>query len=168
MNTLFIILAFLCAIIGIIGAIVPGLPGPPISWVALLLVHLSSVMDYSPTFLVIMAVVAVIITILDYVVPIWGTKQFGGSKAGAKGSTIGLIVSVFVLPLLGIVIGPMGIIGILAGPFIGAYLGEEMEGNKKNALRAAFGSFIGFLAGTFIKLAYGIVVMVYVVKDVIF
>ena len=89
MNTVFILLAFLCAIIGIVGAIVPGLPGPPISWVALLMVHLSSATDYSPAFLVIMAVLAVIITILDYVVPVWGTKQFGGSKAGA--SLLGLV-----------------------------------------------------------------------------
>lgn len=115
-----------------------------------------------------MATFAVGITVLDYVVPIWGTKKFGGTKAGVRGSTIGLLVSMFVLPLLGITLGPFGIIGMLAGPFVGAYIGETRTGVSSDvALKAAFGSFVGFLAGTLIKLAYTIVVAVYVVKDLI-
>lgn len=168
MNTLFIILAVACALIGIIGSIVPGLPGPPISWAGLLLLHMSDKIDYTPRFLVIFAAVAVIITILDYIVPIWGTKQFGGTKAGAKGSTWGLVVSVFVLPFLGITIGPMGIVGILAGPFVGAYIGEKLQGDPDHALRSAIGSFVGFLAGTLMKLVFTLVVAVYIFKDLIF
>lgn len=164
MNTTLIILAVVCAIVGIIGSIVPGLPGPPVSWVALLLLHLSHKVAYSTEFLVIFAVVAAVITVLDYIIPVLGTKKFGGTKAGARGSTWGLIVGVIVLPLLGITLGPMGIIGILAGPFVGAYIGEQRGGNSENALRSAFGSFVGFLAGTLMKLAYCIVVMVYVCK----
>lgn len=168
MNTLFIILAVVCALIGIIGSIVPGLPGPPISWAGLLLLHMSDKIDYTPRFLVIFAAVAVIITILDYIVPIWGTKQFGGTKAGAKGSTWGLVVSVFVLPFLGITIGPMGIVSILAGPFVGAYIGEKLQGDPDHALRSAIGSFVGFLAGTLMKLVFTLVVAVYIFKDLIF
>lgn len=164
-----IALAIVCTVVGIIGAVVPGLPGPPISWVALLLLVIGNTVAYTPTFLILMGLIAAIITVLDYVVPIWGTKRFGGTKAGAKGSTIGLIISVFVLPLLGITLGPMGIIGILAGPFVGAYIGEIRNGAPQNkALTAAFGSFVGFLAGTLMKLAYTIVVAVYVFKDLIF
>lgn len=160
--------AIICTVVGIIGAVVPGLPGPPISWVALLLLSLSGSTDYSNTFLIVMAAFAVGITVLDYVVPIWGTKKFGGTKAGVRGSTIGLLVSMFVLPLLGITLGPFGIIGMLAGPFVGAYIGETRTGVSSDvALKAAFGSFVGFLAGTLIKLAYTIVVAVYVVKDLI-
>lgn len=164
MNTLFIILAIVCALVGIVGSIVPGLPGPPISWVGLLLLNFSGKSDFTATFLIIFAAVAAIITVLDYVVPILGTKKYGGTKAGAKGSTWGLIVSVFVLPILGITLGPMGIIGILAGPFVGAYLGEKWHGSKENALRSAWGSFMGFLAGTLMKLVYTIVVAVYIGK----
>lgn len=163
MNTVLIVIAILCAIIGIIGSIVPGLPGPPIAWVAMLLINFTSLEGFSTNMLVIFAVVAAIITVLDYVVPIWGTTKFGGTKAGAKGSTWGLVVSVIVLPLLGITPGPFGIVGILGGPFVGAYIGEMKAGNRDNALRAAFGSFIGFLAGTFMKLAYCIVVTVLVI-----
>lgn len=121
------------------------------------------------SFLAVMAFVAVVITVLDYVVPIWGTKKFGGTKAGVRGSTIGLIVSMFVLPVLGITIGPFGLLGVLAGPFVGAYLGEMLGGTSTEAaLKSAFGSFVGFLAGTLMKLAYGIVVAVYLVKDLLF
>lgn len=168
MNTILIILAVVCALVGIIGAIVPGLPGPPISWLALLCVHFSAAGPLAPKFLVSYAVVAIVITILDYVVPVWGTKRFGGTKAGAKGSTWGLVVSVFVLPFLGITIGPLGIVGILAGPFVGAFIGEKLHGNPDTALRSAFGSFFGFLAGTLMKLVFGIVVTVYISKMLFF
>lgn len=168
MSATFIILAVICAIIGIVGSIVPGLPGPPVAWVALLLVHLSKVHPYTVNFLVVMGIVAAVITVLDFIVPVWGTKKMGGTKSGTKGSTIGLIVSVFVLPILGITIGPFGILGILAGPFLGAYIGELMANNKEGAFRAAIGSFVGFLTGTLMKLAFSIVVLVYVCKDLIF
>lgn len=151
-----ILLAILCAIVGVAGAIIPGIPGPPIAWAALLFMHLSDRVDYSPTLLVLMAVLAVVITVLDYVVPTWGTKRMGGTKAGSWGSTLGLIAGMFFLPA----IGPLGIVTILGGPFLGAWLGEMLMGNKEKALRAAWGSFLGFLAGTFVKLAYGVAVAV--------
>lgn len=163
------ILAIILAIVGIIGAIVPGLPGPPISWAALLLLYIADEASaVSIEMLVVTGIFAVLITVLDYVVPAWGTKRFGGTKAGTRGSTIGLIVSVFVLPLLGIAIGPFGIVGILAGPFVGAYLGEKWSGNDDHqALRSAIGSFVGFLAGTLMKLTYGIIIIVLLVKNLL-
>lgn len=167
MSTVLIILAVVCALVGIAGAILPGLPGVPVSWLGLLLLDLSHAADYTPAYLIVYAAVALIITILDYVIPIIGTKQLGGTKAGTKGSTWGLVVGIIVLPLLGITLGPMGIIGILGGPFLGAYLGEKWKGNKEHALKSAFGSFIGFLAGTIIKTAYGIVVLIVIIKDII-
>ena len=84
---------------------------------------------------------------------------------GVRGSTIGLIVAIIILPLLGIVIGPFGIGGIILGPFLGAYIGELMANNKENAFRSAIGSFIGFLAGTLIKVIYGFVALFFLIKD---
>jgi len=107
---------------------------------------------------------ALIVQILDYIVPAWGTKKFGGSKYGTWGSIIGLIAGLFFLPAL----GPFGIITILGGPFLGALIGEKIAGRDSNtATRAAFGSFIGFLAGTFMKLVCSSVITVYYVKELL-
>lgn len=167
MNTTLIIIAVVLAIVGFLGAIIPGIPGTPLSFIALLLLFFIPEMKYTTVFILVMGFLCAVITVLDYVIPIYGTRKLGGTKMGVRGSTIGLIVSILVLPLLGVVIGPFGIGGIILGPFVGAYIGEIMAGNSENAFRSAIGSFLGFLAGTFIKIIYGIVVIVYVSKDVI-
>lgn len=162
MDWLWITIGILLIITGLLGALIPGIPGPPLSFIALLLLQFTKEPPFSSNFLVLMGVIMVAVTLLDYVVPIYGTKKFGGSRQGVRGSTIGLIVGVFVLPALGIIIGPFGLLGIILGPFIGAYLGERSAGKDSNAAwKAAFGSFIGFLAGTFMKIAYSIVAGVY-------
>lgn len=168
MEYLIFLLAVICIIIGIVGDVVPGLPGVPISYAAMLLLHFFTGITYSNETLIIYGVLCAVITIVDYFVPIWGTKKFGGTKAGVRGSTIGLVVGVVVLPILGIVIGPFGLIGILAGPFVGAYIGEKMSGvDDSLAWRSAIGSFVGFVAGTLLKVVYSIVVAVVVLKDII-
>ncbi len=168
MDYLLFISAIVVLIIGLIGDIIPGIPGTPVSYLALLLVHWTDRYSYSPKFLVIAGLICAVITVLDYVVPVWGTKKFGGTKAGVRGSTIGLIVGILVLPMLGIVLGPFGILGILGGPFVGAYVGEKMGGTPdEKAWRSAFGSFIGFLAGTFMKIVYTVVIGFYVVRAII-
>ena len=165
-------LLFVCAVIlivlGLIGDVIPGIPGTPVTYLAVLLLHWTEKVSYTTDFLVITGVICVAITVVDYIVPVWGTKRFGGTKAGARGSTIGLIISVVVLPMLGIVLGPFGIFGLLGGPFLGAYIGEKMSGVPENrAWRSAFGSFVGFLAGTFMKIVYTLVIGFFVVKDII-
>lgn len=168
MEYLIYLLAVIFVIVGIVGDVVPVLPGVPISYAAILLLYFFTDITYSTEMLIIYAVVCILITILDYLVPVWGTKKFGGTKAGVRGSTIGLIVGVLVLPMLGIVIGPFGLIGIIAGPFFGAYIGEKIGGtDDKLAWRSAFGSFIGFVAGTFLKLIYSFVVGYIVIRDII-
>jgi uncharacterized protein YqgC (DUF456 family) len=168
MEYLIFLLAVVCVIVGIVGDVVPGLPGVPISYAAMLLLHFFTGITYSNETLIIYGVLCAVITIVDYFVPIWGTKKFGGTKAGVRGSTIGLVVGVVVLPILGIVIGPFGLIGILAGPFVGAYIGEKMSGvDDSLAWRSAIGSFVGFVAGTLLKVVYSIVVAVVVIKDII-
>jgi len=165
MSTYFIIaIVIILVIVGVIGAIIPGIPGPPVSFVGFLLAWLLLDNDFSYWYIITTGVLAVIITVLDYYMPIYGTKKFHGTKSGQWGSTIGLIVSIFVLPWLGITIGPFGIVGMLLGPFFGAYIGELIAKNRENAWRSAFGSFIGFLLGTFMKLVYCIVIVVFVVK----
>jgi len=144
MDVILIVIGLVCVIVGILGCFLPIIPGPPISFLALLLVHWTSKVTIDENTLWLWGVVMAVVTVLDYVIPAYGTKKFGGTKRGVWGSTIGLIVGLFFFPPFGIIIGP----------FIGAYLGE-ISGNSDNkkALRSAFGSFLGFLVGTLLKLA---------------
>ncbi|MFC4218899.1 DUF456 domain-containing protein [Flagellimonas marina] len=144
MDIALLILGFLLMLVGILGSFLPVLPGPPISWVGLLLLYLTKAVPDNWWVLGITFIIAITITILDYVIPAMGTKKFGGSKAGMWGTIVGLLVAIFVP-----VFGPFGII---IWPFVGALVGELLnKANKKTALKAAFGSFLGFLTGTFMK-----------------
>ena len=163
MTYVLIIASILLVLIGLVGAIVPGIAGPPFSFLGVLALSFVDEVNHSTEFLVIMGILGVAIFVLDYVVPIWGTKTLGGTKAGTRGSTIGLI-----LGLLSTIVFPVGFIAILLGPFIGAYIGEKNAGTEDHlAWRSAFGSFLGFLAGTFIKVIYAIVCIFYIIKDLI-
>ena len=142
MDTLLIVLGAICMIVGIVGCIVPALPGVFLAYGGLWLLQLTDRVQFSWRFMIIWGLVALVARVLDYIVPAWGTKKFGGSKKGVWGSTIGLIVGLF-----------MGPWGIVLGPFVGAVLFEMMDNkNFNDALRSCFGSFIGLLAGTIIKL----------------
>lgn len=149
LETFLIIVGFICCLVGVIGSILPVLPGPPISWIGLLLLYLIPSITIDYTFLGVTLGIALLIFAMDYVIPIVGTKYFGGSKAGMYGSTIGLILGLFFPPL-----------GFIIGPFVGAFLGEiifNAQSNSKHAFKSAVGSFIGFLAGTFMKTLVAIV-----------
>lgn len=163
MSTFLIILTVLMLILGILGSIIPGLPGPPLSWLGILFAHLSDAAQFSATFLIISAIVAAVITVLDYIVPSWSTKHHGGSKAGVWGCNIGLVISIVGLPF-----GPQGLLGVIVWPFLGALVGEMLHNTvseeRNSPLRAAWGAFLGFLTGTGLKLAYGIVIAFIVVR----
>ncbi|WP_456462887.1 DUF456 domain-containing protein [Lutibacter sp.] len=142
MDILLLILGFIFALLGIIGSFLPVLPGPLTSWLGLLLLHFTSVVPMNWTFLGVTLGIAVVIWIIDYFIPAMGTKKFGGTRYGVIGTMVGLIIGIIFL-------GPFGII---IGPFVGAYIGEMIqEKNSGKALKAAFGSFIGFLTSSFLK-----------------
>ncbi len=167
MDILFIILGTICIIVAILGSVLPVLPWPIIGFAWLLLLHFTSSHPFGWTFFIAWAIVIVIITLMDYYVPIRWTKKFGGTKAGIRGSTIGLIIWVVVLPLLGIVIWPFGLVGLIAGPFLWAYIGEKLAGRHHvHALRSAVGSFIGFLTWTLIKLVVCLIMAGYFFMNV--
>lgn len=148
MDIFLILLATFFMLLGIIGSFLPVLPGPLTSWVGLLIFHLIDTVPMNWTFLIITLIIALVIWLLDYIIPAMGTKKFGGSKAGIIGTTLGLIIGLIFL-------GPFGII---IGPFAGAYIGELInKSDSKTALRAAFGSFLGFLTSTFIKFIVAVI-----------
>ena len=152
-----LVLGILFMLIGIIGCLVPVLPGPPLSFLGLIFLHLTRFGQFSASTLVILGSISVIVTLLDYIVPVWGTKKFGGSKYGTKGATVGLIVGFFLGPL-----------GIVLGPLIGAFIGEMIfKDDLSYAFKAGFGSLLGFLASVGLKLAASFVMTFYFVKELI-
>ena len=158
-----IVVAILLALVGLVGAVVPGIAGTPFSFLALLTLSFVKGIDYSTKFLLIMGLIGAVVFAMDYVVPIWGTKKLGGTQAGVRGSTIGLFIGLLITFVF-----PIGFVAMLLGPFIGAYIGEKSAGTEDHkAWRAAFGSFVGFLLGTGIKTIYACVCIFYVVKDLI-
>jgi uncharacterized protein len=154
MDILLLTIGVLLMLAGIAGCVLPFLPGPPLCYLALLIQQLQSEVPYTTKFLVIWAIVTAVITGLDYVIPVYGTKKFGGTKYGVWGCVIGLIA--------GLWFGP---VGIIAGPFVGAFIGELVASSNTNkALRAATGSFIGFLVGTLLKLIACFVMVWYFIE----
>lgn len=136
-------LSAICMLAGLAGCILPMLPGPPLAWLGMLLLHFTDCVDFSVTELVVSALVVIATLVLDYFTPMIGAKKFGGGKYGNRGCVIGTIMGMFFLPL-----------GLILGPFLGAVIGELIAGKPfRAALKAGFGSFVGFLFGTLIKLA---------------
>ena len=143
MDLVLFLLGIFLALLGIVGSFLPVLPGPITSWFGLLVLHLTTWVPMNTKFLTITFVAAIVIFVLDYIIPLLGTKKFGGTKSGMFGSGIGLVLGILF----------MGPLGIIIGPFIGAFSGELMHDsqNKKAAFKAAIGSLIGFLTGVFLK-----------------
>lgn len=143
MDLLLIILGLILILVGIVGCIVPGLPGPFSAWLGLLLAMLAKPIPDDWSLLAITFIATLIVSVLDYFIPAIGTKKFGGSKYGIYGSIIGLAIGFF-SPVPG---------GILIGPFVGAFVGEYIKNNDtEKSLKAAFGAFVGFLTSTGMQL----------------
>lgn len=158
MDYVLISLGVIFIISGILGCVLPVIPGPPLSYIGLLFLHFTERYQFSSRFLIIWAAITIVVYALDYLIPAWGTKKFGGSKRGVWGSIIGLVVGLFFFPPFGIIIGP----------FLGAVIGELTAGKDSGAaLKSGFGSFIGFLAGTLLKLITSGMMTWYFFKELI-
>lgn len=153
------IFALILGLIGIVGSIVPALPGPPMSWLGLLLVYISGTKGVAdpmtPRFLFIWLGVVTVVTILDYVVPAWFTKVTGGHKEASVGAIVGLFVGLFLPP-----------VGILLGSLLGAFVGEFIFADRGvwDSFKASVGAFLGFISGTGIKLVCSGIILWEIIK----
>lgn len=144
------ILIFICIgillILGVVGSIIPIIPGPIFSYSALLIYHyfIASIDVYT---LIWIAIAMVFIFILDYILQIYGVKKIGGGKYAIRGSLLGMLLGIILFPPL----------GILAGAFIGAFIGAKIENN--DPFRVAFGTILGFIMGTILKLCISIYII---------
>ena len=151
-----LLIAVLLSLTGIVGAIAPALPGPPLSFASLLMVYFTCPGTISTELLIWMLVLTIIVSVLDYVAPIWLTKVGGGSKAAIWGSTLGLIAGLFFMP-----------IGLIVGPLAGAFFGEMTNNSSVGkATRVALMSFVSFLLTTGAKLILSALMTFYTLEAV--
>ena len=145
MEFLFFIIAFVLIVLGIVGCIVPMLPGTPLSYAGILLLHFTNQVQFTTTQLIVWLIVVIILQVLDYITPMLGSKYSGGTTYGNRGCIAGTIVGLFFMPW-----------GIIMGPFLGAVIGEMLGGRDlEHALKAGIGSMIGFVLGTLLKVMVG-------------
>ena len=151
-----VVLGFLVALLGLVGCVLPVLPGPLLSFLALIILSLArNWQAFSPLFLITMAGLTILVTVLDYVVPAFGAKRYGASTAGVWGSIVGMIGGLLCFPPWGMFIGA----------YAGALVGELVAGKKgKRALRAGWGVFLGILMGIGMKLALSGVMLFFYIK----
>ena len=147
-DLLLLIIGVVLCLIGIVGSFVPIIPGPMTSWFGLLVLNFTDPVNFNLQFLAITLIIAIVISAMDYIIPIIGVKKLGGSKGGLIGASIGLITGLII----------MGPIGIFLGSFIGAIAGEMInEKNFKDSLKPALGSLIGILIGSGIKFCLSLI-----------
>ena len=148
------IIAFVLLFLGLLGSMIPGLPGPPLSYIGILLIHFFTGTQFSTSFLLIWAVIVILVFLLDYFMQVWGVKKFGGGRRAILGTFLGLFMGLLFPP-----------VGLLIGPFCGAFIGAllEVQDDNTRALKVAIGSFIGFVTGTILKLVVSSVLFYYAI-----
>ena len=158
MEIVLVILAFILLLTGILGAVIPVLPGPPLSYIGLLLLQWSGYGRFSPAFLWIWAGITVAITVMDYFLPAFLARRFGGSRYAAVGSFLGLLAGVFFFPPWGMILGP----------FLGAFAGELINNraNGQAALKVALSAFLAFIVGSGAKLIAASLMLFYAIKAI--
>ena len=141
MDILLIVFAFLLLVAGIAGCVLPVLPGPPLAYAGMLLLHLTDKVHFTTPQLVIWLVVVIVLQVVDYITPLLGSKYSGGTSFGNRGCMAGTLLGLFFMPW-----------GVIVGPFIGAVVGEMLGGQDlSHAIRAGIGTLLGFLVGTLLK-----------------
>ena len=157
MDTLLSILAVIFGVVGCVGCIVPVLPGVALAYAGYLCLYFCSYAEISVAWLIVFGVLTALVSLLDYLLPSYMTKKFGGSKAGERGALAGV--------LGGFIFGP---IGIIVGPFVGALIGELIYdgSDKQRAFRSGLGSFLSFFVGTGVKLAVSLWLTIEICIDV--
>lgn len=157
METLFIVVGALFILLGLMGSLLPGIPGLAISYLGLLMLQFTKNPPFSVMFLIIMALVVVLVSTMENFIPAYGTKKWGGTRYGIIGAIAGLFFGLIFFPPIGIIIGPLA----------GAFLGESIGGaTSDKAFRSAIGSFIGLLAGTLLKVITALVIGYYFITHI--
>lgn len=156
METLLIIIGALFIIAGIAGALLPLIPGSPLSYIGLVILHFAKGGVFSWPFLVFWLVITIVVLTLDNLLPVEGARRMGGSRKGIYGAVAGMIIGIIFLPPAGIIFAPIA----------GAFVGELFTGTgSRSALRAALGSFAGYLVTVALKFGVAVMMAYYFVAN---
>lgn len=157
MDIVWIIIGSVFIIAGIIGSVIPVVPGTPFSYLGLIFLQLTENPPFEIYFMLIWAVIVFIVSGLDYLATIFGTQQMGGTRYGIAGCLIGGVIGLIIFPPLGIILGPIA----------GAYIGELVGGkNRDQALKAGMGAVFGFFISTVLKLVVSLTLAYYFVVNI--
>ena len=158
MDVILSILAILLIVIGIVGCIVPILPGVALAYAGYLCCYFCSFSQISTTAVWVYLLLTIVVSVADYILPVYMTKVAGGSKAGERGALAGLIVGM----LLG------SIVGAILGPFFVAVIGELIadSSDKRRAFKSGLGSFVSFLLGTGVKIILSFAMLIAVFGEI--
>lgn len=157
METALAVAGVLFILTGLLGCFLPVLPGPPLAYVALLLLQIGPNVPFSWRFMILAAALVIIVTVLDYLVPAWGTQRWGGSRYGIIGAFAGVLAGLFIFPPF----------GFLIFPIVGAMIGEILYGaNTNKAFKSAIGTFFGMVFGIVIKLSVTVYIAYHFVKNI--
>ncbi len=155
-SIMLIAVVLVLSVAGIVGTLVPAVPGTPLNMAALLVAYFLCPGEIATHLLFALLVAGLIVIILDYVAPIWMTRAGGGSRRAAWGSTLGLVAGLFFMPM-----------GLIVGPLIGAFVGEITDSHRPDkAIKVSLWSFAAFLLTTGIKLMAGIVISYYSISAI--
>jgi uncharacterized protein len=151
-ETLALIVAIILFIVGLVGTLLPILPGAILIFGGMLIYgFMTNFKSLEFNFFLLQGIVFAFIFLIEYLATFVGTRRFGGSKHAAWGAAIGTILGLFFGPL-----------GIVIGPFLGALAGELLRGTQlKQAARVGFGTLVGLLGGTILKISTEIMMIIY-------
>jgi uncharacterized protein len=143
-QTLYYLLAGVMVVVGVLGIVLPALPGVPLVFAGMWLAAWAG--DYQQvgaTTVAILAVLAVLSLGIDLLGTLLGAKRVGASPLALVGAAVGTVAGLF-----------FGIVGIFVGPFVGALVGEFLHGRKVgHAARVGAGTWIGIVIAAALKLA---------------
>lgn len=143
-DVLLIILCSALLVVGLIGVVLPLLPGIPLAWLGLFIYALGTDFErLSITTIVVFFILMLFALSLDFLAPMLGARKYKASKYSIIGVFLGFTVGIMVF----------GLPGIIIGPFVGALLGELIAKRKpEQAFKSAFGALVGFIAGALFKI----------------
>ncbi len=155
-ESVIIIISILFLIIGLIGSIIPVIPGPIFSYLGIIFSYISSVIDISRGEFLMISLATILVFLLDYIFQYYGVKKLGGGRISVLGLVLGTILGLFFAPF-----------GLLLGPFLGAFVGAILENkNKLQSLKVAVGSLIGFISGSVVKLTFSVFLLWIFLKSI--